>query len=97
MAYSKELSTKLYRRLQVMGYNEGLCQAISKQLCTEFTATRMLGYLGRMESPPREEDLVDEMLAIMSDRDRIVAKHEMEEAQQKINEIYANGLLDDED
>lgn len=88
MAYSEELKTKLYRRLQVMGYHEGLCQAISKQLCTEFTASRMLGYLSRMEKPPREEDLVDEMLAIMSDRDRLVAKHEAEHAQQKINEIY---------
>ena len=41
---------------------------------------------------PRVEDLVDEMLAILSDRDQIIRKKEMEQAQAVINEIYRNGL-----
>ena len=40
----------------------------------------------------RIEDLVDEMLAILSDRDAIIQKKEMEHAQVVINEIYRNGL-----
>ena len=38
------------------------------------------------------EDLVDEMLAILSDRDEIMRKKEMEHAQAVINDIYNNGL-----
>ena len=48
-------------------------------------------YLYRV-SDPRIEDLVDEMLAILSDRDAIIQKKEMEHAQAVINEIYRNGL-----
>ena len=58
---------------------------------TDYTATRMLGYLYRV-SDPRIEDLVDEMLAILRDRDAIIQKKELEHAQAVINEIYRNGL-----
>ena len=34
----------------------------------------------------------DEMIAILSDRDAIIQKKEMEHAQALINEIYRNGL-----
>lgn len=54
-------------------------------------ATRMLGYLYRI-SKPRIEDVVDEMLAILSDRDRLVEKHQVEDAQAKLNEVYHYGL-----
>lgn len=49
------------------------------------------GYLYRV-SNFRIEDLVDEMLSILSDRDAIIQKKEMEHAQAVINEIYRNGL-----
>ena len=58
---------------------------------TDYTATRMLGYLYRVTNS-RIEDLVDEMLAILSDRDATIQKKEMEHAQAVINEIYRNGL-----
>ena len=58
---------------------------------TDYTATRMLGYLYRV-SNPRIEDLVDEMLAILSDREEIIQKKELEHAQAVLNEIYKNGL-----
>ena len=51
----------------------------------------MLGYLYRV-TDPRIEDLVDEMLAILSDRDAIIQKKEMERAQSVLNDIYENGL-----
>ena len=55
------------------------------------TATRMLGYLYRVTNP-RIEDLVDEMLAILSDREAIIQKKELEHAQAVINDMYKNGL-----
>lgn len=38
---------------------------------TDYTVARMLGYLYRY-TEPRMEDVVDEMLAILSDRDMLV-------------------------
>ena len=64
---------------------------LSKNMNTDYTATRMLGYLYRY-SNPKIEDLIDEMLAILSDRNEIIQKKEMEHAQAVINEIYRNGL-----
>ena len=52
---------------------------------------RMLGYLYRT-SNPRAEDVVDEMLAIFSDRDAVMQKKELEHAQATINQIYRDGL-----
>ncbi len=85
-------SEELYKVLVSKGYEEGLCREIAyKYMNADYTATRMLGYLYRM-TQPRVEDLVDEMLAILSDRDQIIRKKEMEQAQAVINEIYRNGL-----
>lgn len=71
--------------------NEFCAEIAYKNMNTDYTATRMLGYLYRVTNP-RIEDLVDEMLAILSDRDAIIQKKEMEHAQAVINEIYRNGL-----
>lgn len=51
----------------------------------------MLGYLYRT-SNPRAEDVVDEMLAIFSDRDAVMQKKELEHDQATINQIYRDGL-----
>ena len=56
---------------------------------TDYTATRMLGYLYRVTNP-RIEDLVDEMLAILSDREAIIQKKELEHAQAVLNDMYKN-------
>lgn len=88
-------SHELYRVLLDRGYPKEFCAEIAyKHMNTEYTATRMLGYLYRV-SDPRLEDLVDEMLAILSDRDAIIRKKEMEHAQAVINDIYRNGLQTD--
>ena len=58
---------------------------------TDYTATRMLGYLYRINYLS-EEMLIDEMLAILEDRERFRKKHEMEEAQASINKVYNEGI-----
>ena len=89
---ASERTKELYKVLLDRGYPKEFCAEIAfKNMNTDYTATRMLGYLYRV-SNPRIEDLVDEMLAILSDRDAIIQKKEMEHAQAVINEIYRNGL-----
>lgn len=89
---ASERTNELYKVLLDRGYPKEFWAEIAfKNMNTDYTATRMLGYLYRV-SDPRIEDLVDEMLAILSDRDAIIQKKEMEHAQAVINEIYRNGL-----
>ena len=89
---ASERTDELYKVLLDRGYPKEFCAEIAyKNMNTDYTATRMLGYLYRV-SDPRIEDLVDEMLAILSGRDAIIQKKEMEHAQAVINEIYRNGL-----
>lgn len=87
-----EKTEELYRLLLHKGYQKELCREIAyKNMNTDYTATRMLGYLYRV-TDPKVEDLIDEMLAILSDREQIIQKKEMERAQAVINDIYENGL-----
>ena len=87
-----ERTDELYKVLLTEGYPKELCAEIAyKNLNTDYTATRMLGYLYRY-TEPRLEDVIDEMIAILSDREEIIKKKEMEQAQAVINEIYRNGL-----
>ncbi len=89
---ASEKTVELYRLLLSKGYPEELCREIAyKHMNTDYTATRMMGYLYRV-SDPRIEDLVDEMLAILSDREEIIRKKEMERAQAVMNDVYRNGL-----
>ena len=91
--YSGYIRTdELYKVLLTKGYPKELCAEIAyKNLNTDYTATRMLGYLYRYIEP-RLEDVIDEMIPILSDREEIIKKKEMEQAQAVINEIYRNGL-----
>ena len=85
-------SKEVYEVLRAKGYEEMFCREIAfKYMTTDYTATRMLGYLYRV-SQPRPEDVVDEMLAILSDRDAILRKKESERVQAAINKIYREGL-----
>lgn len=89
---AQERTQELYQVLLERGYPEELCAEIAfRQMNTDYTATRMLGYLYRV-SNPRVEDVVDEMLAILSDRQGIIQKKELEHAQAVINDVYRNGL-----
>ena len=87
-----ERTDELYKVLLTKGYPKELCAEIAyKNLNTDYTATRMLGYLYRY-TEPRLEDVIDEMIAILSDREEIIKKKEMEQSKAVINEIYRNGL-----
>ena len=86
-----EIGMQLYNLMMERGYPENLCDLVTRNLNTDYTATRMLGYLYRI-SDPRPEDVVDEMLAILSDRNSIIQKKELEHAQTTINKVYREGL-----
>ena len=89
---ASERTDELYKILLSKGYPKELCAEIAyKNMNTDYTATRMLGYLYRI-SNPRIEDLIDEILAILSDRNAIIQKKELEQAQSVINDVYQNGL-----
>ena len=86
-----EISMQLYNMMLEHGYPENLCDLVTRNLNTDYTATRMIGYLSHYSYLP-EVEVVDEMLAILSDRNAIIKKKESEQAQAKINEIYRFGL-----
>lgn len=89
---ASERTDELYQVLLDRGYPKKFCAEVAyRNMNTDYTATRMLGYLCRI-SEPRIEDLVDEMFAILSDRDAIIRKKEMEHAQAVMNEMHRNGL-----
>ena len=91
------MEQELYEALLRKGFPPEFCEVmVEKQLTTDYTRTRMLGYLYRYENPSIEE-VVDEMLAILSDRDAWVQKKTMEQNQAKINELYMRGLGGEED
>ena len=69
-----ERTDELYKVLLTKGYPKELCAEIAyKNLNTDYTATRMLGHLYRY-TEPRLEDVIDEMIAILSDREEIIKK-----------------------
>ena len=85
---------KLIDILVRMGFTAELGEAIADNLRTEKPMNRMIGYL--LSAQPRtEEDIVDEMLAIMSDRDTWIRKKEAEFYNQKYNE-YLNSYREDD-
>ena len=86
-----ELSMQLYNIMVERGYPENLCELITRNLNTDYTASRMIGYLSHYSYLP-DVEVVDEMLAILSDRNAIMKKKESEQAQAKVNEIYRFGL-----
>lgn len=86
-----ELSMQLYQMMMERGYTENLCDLVTRNLNTDYTAMRMMGYLSHYSHLP-DVEVVDEMLAILSDRNAIMRKKEMEQTQAKINELYQFGL-----
>ncbi len=85
MKPKSEKSIELYHHLLKRGYPEPFCDEITKNLNTDFTAKRMMGYLSHYKKLPMEE-VVDEMLAILSERNRIIQKKQVESANAAYNE-----------
>ena len=89
-------SMQLYKMLISRGYPESFCDLVTKNLNTDFTASRMIGYLYHYSDLPPEE-IADEMLAILSDRNRIMQKKEMESNNARWNQILMQGVDEDEE
>lgn len=82
------MSMELYRMMLKRGYPEAFCNEVTLNLNTDWTARRMLGYLSHYNKLPMEE-IADEMLAILSDRNRIMKKKELEANNSRWND-YLN-------
>lgn len=68
-----EISMQLYNLMMERGYPENLCNLVTRNLNTDYTATRMIGYLSHYSDLP-DVEVVDEMLAILSDRNELIKK-----------------------
>ena len=86
-------SIELYNKLLDRGYPREFCEQVSLNLNTDWNAQRMLGYLSHYRKLPMEE-IADEMLAILSDRNRIMQKHELENTNAKWNQFMIQGFED---
>ena len=71
-----EISMQLYHMMVERRYPENLCDLVTRNLNTDYTAARMIGYLSHYSNLP----------------DAIMRKKESEQAQAKINELYRFGL-----
>ena len=91
-----EMSMELYEMMLDRGYPEEFCDLISKNLNTDFTASRMMGYLSHYQELPLEE-IVDEMLSILADRNRIMQKKQLESNNAEWNRFLEEGFGLDED
>lgn len=95
MKPKSELSLKLYNEMLRRGYPEPFCDEVTRNLNTDFTAKRMLGYM-RYYNNISMEEIADEMLAIISDRNRIMAKKDMIATNASWNQMRMNGLFEDD-
>lgn len=75
------------------GYPEPFCDEITKNLNTDWAAQRMIGYLSHYNKL-RLEEIADEMLAIISDRSRIIQKKKTESSNAKWNEFLNQGFME---
>ena len=91
MKPKSEKSIELYKLMIQKGYPEQFCDEVSKNLNTDFTAKRIIGYLLHYQKLPLEE-VVDEMLAILSDRNRIMQKKELESINASWNNYMNQGI-----
>ena len=76
----------LYELMLRKGYPEEFTRLICAEMNTDFTAERMISYIGGEKH--RLEDVADEMIAIKDLRDRLINKHISEHAQASINKLY---------
>lgn len=91
MKQRSEKSMELYHILLDRGYPKGFADEVTYNLNTDWTAGRLIGYLRHYDRLPME-DVADEVLAILSDRNSIMQKKEMEAVNARWNEIMWNGF-----
>ena len=91
----KEAYWDLIDTIVQMGYPDQFGKDIAKNLGSEKLIRRMTSYL-HYAQPRSAEEIADEMLAIMSDRERWIQKKEAEEANARYNELLNYGLGNEE-
>ena len=69
---------------------------VTKNLNTDWTAQRLIGYLSHYQKL-KMEDVADEVLAILSDRNRIMQKKSMEEVNARWNQFLYEGFDEEEE
>ena len=84
----------LVRTLVRMGYPKEFGAVIADNLRTERTMSRMISYL-RQANPRSADEIADEMLAIMEDRERWIRKKTAEYYNSKYNELLWYGIEGD--
>lgn len=82
---------ELVRAIARMGYPEEFGMLVAQNLRTEKMMSRMIGYL-KSAKPKSAEEIADEMLAIMEDRERWIQKKSAEYYNSKYNELLYYGL-----
>ena len=87
-------SNELYDLMIRKGYPAGFASIVAEQMHTEYTSERMIRYISRCPLLPPQE-VADEMLAILADRDGLVRKHISQHAQSKVNEMYRSSIFED--
>lgn len=96
MKPKSEKSKELYQLMLKKGYPEPFCDEVTRNLNTDWTAQRMIGYLSHYQKL-RLEDVADEVLAILSDRNRIMEKKSLENINARWNEMMRYGFPSDKD
>ena len=95
MKSRSETSMELYQLMLRRGYRDEFCDIVTRNLNTDFTAKRMIGYLSHYQHLTLEE-IADEMLAILSDRNRIMQKKDLEKINASWNNYMMQGFSENE-
>ena len=82
---------ELIETIARIGYPEEFGKAVAKNLGSEKTMRRMTSYLNSAK-PRSAEEIADEMLAIISEREMWIKKKEAEEANAAITRYINEGL-----
>lgn len=96
MKPKSEKSIELYNLLLRRGYPKPFCDEVTKNLNTDWTAQRLIGYLSHYQKL-KMEDVADEVLAILSDRNRIMKKKRLEEVNARWNQFLCEGFGDEDE
>ena len=91
-----KIRNELVQTIVCMGYPESFGNSIAENLRTEKTMSRMIRYLNHAK-PGSAEEIADEMLAIMEDRERWIQKKSAQYYNSRYNEILYYGFEGDEE
>lgn len=86
-----EKSHQITLKMMDMGYPADVAELIGGELNTDYTAAQMLGYL-RDGNPRCLEDIVDEMLGILAQRERYVQREIARKRVESMNDLYIRGF-----